>query len=308
MDKALSNQPEVAVVIPTLNEEEAVGKVIDGIMEAMKQHSYRIVIVDGYSADNTVKIAEGKGATVLYQRGEGYGDALQAGFKYVHENLKVPVTVMMDADGTYDPRDLPRLIQPVTEEKADVVNGNRFKDMEKDAMTITNRIGNKILSWVARRVLRIKVKDTQCGFRAFRTEMIRQLNLRATGMPFAVEMLAEATQAGAKIVEVPVSYRRRIGKTKLNPLRDGLMILGVILRLTRDYQPLLFFGGPGLIFILAGTLLGMRAVIEWLTTGVITHLASVMLSALLIMTGIQLVSLGLVADMIRKRRASSSLS
>jgi hypothetical protein len=95
-----------------------------------------------------------------------------------------------------------------------------------------------------------------------------------------------------------------MGKTKLNPWKDGLEILGIILRLLRDYKPLLFFGGPGLIMVSCGVLLGMRAIIEWLTLQVIEHLASVVLSALLTMSGIQLISLGLVADMVKdlKRR------
>jgi hypothetical protein len=114
------------------------------------------------------------------------------------------------------------------------------------------------------------------------------------------EMHAEAMQANEEIVEVPAPYRQRMEETNLNPLRDRLLITGVILRLMRNYEPPLFFGGPKLIFVLSGTLLGMRAVIDWLTSGVITHLASVTLSAVLMMTGAQLLSLGLVADMIKR--------
>lgn len=296
------HKPEVAVVIPTLNEEEAIGVVIDAIEEAMREYNYQIVVVDGNSTDRTVEIARLNGVPVLYQREVGYGDALRTGFEYACKELKAPITVMMDGDGTYDPKDIPRLVQPLIKTEADLVIGNRFKGMEKGAMSLTNRVGNRILSWMARKILGIKIHDTQCGLRAFRTEMIEGLDLRARGMPFAIEMLAEARQARAKISEVPVTYRRRIGETKLNPVRDGLRILSVILRLTRDHQPLLFFGGPGMIFVLAGTLLGMRAVIEWLTVKSITHLASVVLSALLIMTGIQLFSLGLIADMIKNNK------
>ncbi len=292
---------DIAIVIPTLNEEEAIGRVMDEIKEAMRQYKYQVIVVDGHSTDNTVKIAKERGAVVLYQVRKGYGDALQLGFKYAYRKLKTPITVMMDADGTYDPKDIPKLIKPIIEGKADLTIGNRFKNMEKGAMTLTNKVGNKILSWMARKILKISIKDTQSGFRAFRTSTLKLLNLKTKGMPFATEMLAEATQAAVRILEVPISYRRRIGKRKLNPLKDGLMILSVILRLARDYQPLIFFGGPGIVFILGGILIGINVVVEWLTTGVITRLASVVLSALLIMTGIQLVSLGLVADMIKRR-------
>jgi len=300
----------VVVVIPTLNEEKAIGEVIDGLKDSLRAYDYQVLVVDGHSKDRTVESASGRGATVIYQDNTGYGDALLTGFRHSKGRLSADAIAMLDGDGTYDPRDLPRILQPLLEGKADFVIGNRLERLEKGTMTFTNRVGNRLLSWVTSGILKIKAGDTQCGFRAFRSELVDAMDLKAGGMPFATEMLVEAKQAGAKIVEVPVVYHRRVGETKLHPLRDGLKIFGIFLRLTRDYEPLLFFGGFGLILLIAGILIGFEVVVEWLETGRITRLASVMLSALLVMSSIQLFSLGLVADMIKgvKRKLRSKPS
>jgi len=300
---------KVVVVIPTLNEEKAIGEVIDRVKDSLRAYECQVLVVDGHSTDRTVDLASAKGATVIYQESVGYGDALLCGFRYAKRRLSADAIAMLDGDGTYDPKDLPRILQPLLEGKADFVVGNRLDGLERGAMTFTNRVGNRLLSWVTSGILKIDVGDTQCGFRAFRSELVEAMDLKSGGMPFATEMLVEAKQAGAKIVEVPIVYHRRVGETKLHPLRDGLKIFGVFLRLTRDYEPLLFFGGFGLILFIGGLLFGLRVAVEWLTTGRITHLASVILSALLVMSSIQLFSLGLVADMIKgaKRKVRSEM-
>jgi len=300
----LYSKPRVAITIPTLNEEQGIGFVLDGIKKVMNQYDCSVLVVDGYSTDRTVKIAKEKGATVIYQGESGYGEALITGLVYADKEMKSDIIVMMDADGTYDPYDIPTLLSPILENRADMVVGDRFPGMEREAMTFTNRVGNKILSWFARRALRIKINDTQCGLRALPTTLANSLDLKASGMPFAVEMLAEAKQAGARILEVPVAYRPRIGETKLNSIKDGLRILGTILRLMRDYEPLLFFGVFGFFLILIGILVGTNVFLEWIFTGSVGHLASVSLSSMLIVGGIVVFAIGLLADMMKdiKRR------
>jgi dolichol-phosphate mannosyltransferase len=296
------SEGNIVVVIPTLYEEKGIGLVIDGINKAMHQYNPTVLVVDGYSKDKTVEIAKEKGASIIYQRADGYGDALMTGFEYANNHINADIIVMMDADGTYDPDDIPELLTPLLKNQADLVIGNRFRGMKRGAMTFTNRIGNRILSWIARRSLRIKVTDTQCGLRAFRANLIRNLHIKTEGMSFATEMLAEAKQAGARILEVPIAYHPRIGDAKLNPIKDGMRILGTILRLIRDYEPLLFFGGFGFILVSIGSLIGMSIVFEWIRTGSVTHLASVSLSSMLIVTGFFVFMIGLLADMIKDLR------
>jgi glycosyltransferase involved in cell wall biosynthesis len=228
---------KIAIVIPTLNEVKAVGKVLDGIKDVMGGYSYQMLVVDGRSVDGTEEVARRKGVSVIYQLGRGYGNALKTGFSYAKKQLKAKVIVMMDADLSYDSKDIPELVEPILGDEADLVIGNRFKGMHKGAMPFVNRVGNRFLSLMARIMLRLSVHDTQCGMRAFKSEVVDSGDMLTEGMPFAIEMLAEAKFAGARISEVPLSYRPRVGETKLNPISDGLRILGTILRLSRNIQP-----------------------------------------------------------------------
>ena len=231
------------------------GKVLKGVYDAMVGYEYRVLVVDAHSIDGTDKIAKDMGAEVIYQGGRGYGDALKTGFSYARKQLDASVIVMMDADLTYDPKHIPDLVAPILKNEADLVVGNRFAGMEKGSMSFVNRFGNKMLSLVAKLALGLGVYDTQSGMRAFKSDLLDYMNLVAVGMPLAMEMLAEALSAEARIREVPISYRPRVGETKLNPIKDGGRILGVTVRLMFDVRPLLFFGNIGTVLGVLGLLL-----------------------------------------------------
>jgi len=290
--EAKRSATKIVIVIPTLNECEAVGKMLDGVKDVMDGYEYRMLVVDGRSIDGTDEIARKKGAEVIYQRGRGYGDALKTGFFHARKRLDAGVIVMIDADLSYDPKDIPELVKPILKDEADLVVGNRFAGMQKGAMSLVNRVGNKLLSLIAKVTLRLNIYDTQSGIRAFRSELLNSMNLVTGGMPFAIEMLAEALAADARIHETPVSYRPRVGKTKLNPIKDGGRILGITLRLMFDTQPLLFFGG-------IGTVLGV--------VGLVLHaitLPTVVFPFLLMIGAIQFFTLGLVIGIIKRLRRS----
>jgi glycosyltransferase involved in cell wall biosynthesis len=253
--KTKASATRIVIVIPTLNECEAIGKVLSNITYVMDGYEYLVLVVDGHSVDGTDKIARSMGAKVIYQQGRGYGNALKTGFFHARQRFDADVIVMMDADYTYNPTDIPKLVTPILDNEADFVLGNRFAGMEHGAMTFVNRIGNNVLSLVAKLALGLNVYDTQSGMRAFRSTLLDQMNLVAVGMPFAMEMLAQAHSAEARIREVPVSYRPRVGRTKLNPIKDGGRILGITVRLMFDIRPLLFFGGIGSVLGAVGLLL-----------------------------------------------------
>ncbi len=318
----LKKPVKVAIIIPTLNEERGIREVLDEIHTALDGYKLRvsdsnntvivplkpgIVVVDGGSTDNTVRVVKNRGEMLLRQRGTGYGNALVNGFRYAIDAFDPDVLVMMDADGTYDAADIPRLLQPILADELDLVLGCRFDRMESGAMTFTNRIGNRIISWVAKRFLGVHVCDTQSGLRALTPDLVEIFNGHANGMSFATEMLVDAEQAGARIAELSIVYRPRIGKTKLDPLHDGPRIAGIILRLFRDYKPLLFFGGLGLISALAGLALGLNVILEWMSTGTVTRIPTAILTVLLLGAGVQLASLGLLADMIRGQKPQKRL-
>jgi len=214
---------KVSVVIPTLNEEKAIDKVLgefpdDGIDE--------VIVVDS-STDATPKIAESLGAKVVFESRKGYGRALQSGV----EKARGDVVVYMDGDFTYDPREVERLVDPILSGECDVVMGNRLgSKMHPGAMDLVNRVGNTFLSVIFSLVYFRSVNDTQCGLRAVRKRFLDDLSYKDYGMPYVTEQLIKLTKRGARIRNVPVTYRQRIGTTKLCAWTDGFKILKVILR------------------------------------------------------------------------------
>ena len=131
--------------------------------------------------------------------------------------------------------------------------------------------------------------------------------LTTEGMPLATEMISEAKFMGARISERPIKYKARVGETKLSPLKDGLRIFAIILKLMRDTRPLTFFGGLGAIWGALGVLLGLDVTLEWLKTGSVTRIPTTILSVLIIISAIQLITIGLVADMIKGVRKRLTL-
>jgi len=298
----LNKNYDLAIVIPTLNEEKGLESTINSINSSLDgKYSYIVVVVDGQSTDRTVEIAKSMGALVIKQRRIGYGDALQVGFHYVDTKLNSLITVMVDADGTYESKDIIKMAEIIRKGEADFVIGDRFANMDKNAMTTINKIGNKILSAIARNTLGTHVSDSQCGLRAFRSDLANIFYTTSMGMPFATEMLAVTSEYHIRIKEIPTSYHKRIGQTKLTPFQDGSRILGTIVRLLRDTRPLPFFGIIGLAIIAIGLVLGIEVILFYLETGTVIKIPTAILTTLLIIIGVQSISIGLISDMIKSR-------
>jgi len=270
-DRVRGNAPEVVVVIPTLNEEAGIGWVLDRVHETLGSlgKSYHIVVVDGGSTDRTVEIARSKGAEVIMQNGRGYGDAYIQGFNYAIRKYRPKVIVMLDADGTYDPAEMLKLIKPIEQGQADMVVGNRFTGLQPGSMTTLNKIGNKILSWLARLMIGVNVRDTQSGYRAMTRELLETIPLTQQGMPLATELIVKAYAYGYRIREEPITYKPRLGgQPKLNPLRDGYRILKTIIRFALTYNPTFFAFTLGALLLIPGLTLGAYVAYHYFFTGI----------------------------------------
>lgn len=292
---------KVSVIIPTMNE-PAVSKVVDDARQALRHFDTEIIVVDK-SVDDTPRKAKKAGAIVVTQKDIGYGNAYTVGFNTVAHDTDV--VIMMDGDNTYDAYEIPMLIDPIVNGRADVCLGNRFARMEQGAMNARNRFGNKMITSVINGLYRLKLKDSQTGFRALRKSALDALDLDEDGMPFASEMIIDARKKSMRIVEVPITYRQRIGEAKLKAYKDGSLIFSLIIRMVRDYNPFAIFLTIGSVLILGSLISGLIVVYEWISTGVITRLAMTMLSAMLFMGGIQVISFGLLADIILTALRSS---
>jgi glycosyltransferase involved in cell wall biosynthesis len=243
---------EVTLILPCLNEELAIGQCISDALAAFEKAGLNghVLVVDNGSADRSVDVARAAGAQVALQAEPGYGAALRSGIAESRSNY----VVMADADGTYEMEAIPRLLKPVMDGTADLVLGSRLNHATNETMPWLHRyVGTPLITLLLNRATgnRMKVKDSQSGFRAFRRDQILQLGLAATGMEFASEMLIRSARAKLRIVEIPTTYSARIGDSKLNTFSDGLRHLRQILLLS----PEIFAIDPGMIATLSALLL-----------------------------------------------------
>lgn len=277
----------VSILIPTLNEETAISKII---REFKHEGFTNILVMDGNSTDNTRDIAEREGAKVVIQRGKGKGSAIKQAF----EILESDIVVIIDGDGTYSPTEARRLIEPIINNEADHVIGNRFayNGVFKKFNKIGNTLLNKIFSWG----YSIKLNDILSGYRALTKEVAKEMKLGKTGFEIEAEMVIESVKRDFRIKEVPISYAKRKGEAKLNPIKDGSKIAYTIYILARTYNPVFYFGIIGVILIAAGLLTGVYVVIEWFYGG-ISHDLLTVFTALLIISGVQFLIFGLLGNL-----------
>jgi len=284
---------KISVVIPTMNE-PAIEAVVKDVFSVLRGYEVEVLVVDN-STDDTSERAAKSGAKIIHQHGKGYGNAYITGFKKVERNSDV--IVMLDGDYSYDPHDIPKLLEPI-KEGADFVIGNRFAAIEQGAMSKRNVFGNMVLTSLIRFLYHTPISDSQSGMRAITRVALENLKMKSQKMPFATEMIIEARKEGLEIIEVPIKYRVRVGAAKLNPYRDAINIVYTMIRLVRDYNPIVIFLPIGLILLLIGFGFGIDILIEWIKTGVVTRFAGAILSVLLIVVGLQIMLFGLLADII----------
>ncbi len=220
-DIEASNIKKITVVIPALNEEQAIGSVIKEIpTNELKKMGYRvgIMVIDNGSKDKTRYIANNHGAKVIIQPIKGYGNAYKAGFANATGNI----IVTGDADLTYPFSDLPKIIKKMEDEDLDFITTDRLTNIEPGVMSSTHYFGNFVLNLTTKILFGLPFKDSQSGMWILKKSIWPKLNVKSSGMPFSQELKVEAYKKGFKCAEVPIIYRARIGEVKLSTLKDGI--------------------------------------------------------------------------------------
>jgi glycosyltransferase involved in cell wall biosynthesis len=245
--------PQISVVIPCLNEEEAVGRVVDQALEGIRRsgRTGEVVVVDNASTDGSAEVAAAHGARVIGEQRRGYGSAYLAGLA----EARGEYIVMGDADETYPLQELGPFVDKL-EAGDDLVIGSRFEGtIHGDAMPFLNRfVGNPILTGMLNLFFGVKVSDAHCGMRAIRRDALPKLELHSTGMEFASEMVFKAYRRGLIVSEIPIDYYPRVGESKLNRFGDAWRHVRFMLL----YSPSWLYLYPGAALLLLG-LVGMLA-------------------------------------------------
>ena len=278
----------VSVLIPCLDEAETIVECVTSAREVLDENGLEgeVIVVDNGSTDGSGELARAAGATVVEERRRGYGSAYLAGLAAARGDY----IVMVDADLTYDFREIPRFVDEL-DCGAQMVVGNRLGGVQPGAMSWLSRVGNPLLSGFLNVLHRTNVRDAHCGMRALRRDVLPILNLRTVGMEFASEMVIRATREDLDVREIPIELHPRVGDSKLSPFRDGWRHLRLIL----VYNPNFLFLLPGAVMLAAGSLVTLLVFLEVPIFGRELYTHSLIIGCLLILLGVQAIGFGLCA-------------
>jgi glycosyltransferase involved in cell wall biosynthesis len=282
----------IVAVIPAFNEEVAIGSVV----LLTGEHVDEVIVVDDGSADRTAHVAEMAGARVIrHHRNLGKGAALKTGF----EAADADVIVTLDADAQHNPAEIPKLVEPILRGEADVVNGSRYLHGRDENTPRYRRVGQKILDRATNISTGLEITDTQSGFRAFSSASIPHFRFRDPGFVVESEMLADAAEAGLRIVEVEVGVRYDVDGSTRNPISHGVSVL---LRIIGDLElkrPLYYFTLPGLIIGITGAILSLMFIRDYIT-GLSVNMGPTIVAVMLTLFGTFFIFTGIILDSMRR--------
>jgi len=270
----------ITVVLPTYNEEVSIGSIV----LLTRFYADNVIVVDDGSVDRTAEVARKAGAEVIvHEANTGKGGALKTGFAAAVD-LGADIIVTMDSDGQHNPADIPKLVAPIIEGNADIVNGSRYLNGLGKNTPVYRRIGQTILDRFTNINSGIKITDSQSGFRAFEASTVDIFRFNAQGMAIESEMLADAGKAGIRITEVEIGVRYDVDGSTKNPIQHGLEVFVMVLKDIEFNKPLYYFTVPGMSLGIGGLYMGAHF-LQIFATGGGLQFGPTMLMVLLIVIG-----------------------
>ena len=283
--------------IPLYNSEETIASII----LSCKKYSDEVVCIDDCSTDNSAEIVKKTSATLIsHTENRGVGGVAKTFFKYA-KTKNASIVVLIDSDGQHNPEDLPKIIKPLLDNKADLVIGSRFvRGGGSKDMPTYRKIGLKMINVVSKLHSKQHVRDTQSGYRAFNRKAIDSVRFENEGMKSSLEILESISDKGLRIMEVPTTIRYDLKHTSiLHPIPHGISVFSYALTTLSQKRPFLVFGLPGLIMVTIGALFGLRTinrVSEWTGVTVGPGVTFVWIGAL----GIPLLVSGIVLQYVKR--------
>ncbi len=278
---------QVSIIIPAFNEEEGIEKVLDQLKSLNLGKKSEIIVVDDGSTDQTFKIASAKGTKVIrHEQNMGYGAALKTGIRHA----KNEIIVITDADGSYPINNIPTLLENM--ENADMVVGARIG--KKVHIPIFRKPAKWFITKLANRLSGIKIPDLNSGLRAMRKDRVeRFFSILPDSFSFTSTITLAFLTNRYSVKYIPIEYYKRKGKSKIHPIKDTLNFIQLVIRTIMYFDPLKIFLPLSFIFFVAS---GVVLIVSWIS-GRFMDVTTV----ILFVTGIQLLAIGMIADLIDKR-------
>ena len=291
-----NNDTSIAVLLPCYNEEATIGKVVRDFKAALPDAA--IYVYDNNSTDRTAEIAAAEGAIVRKEPRQGKGNVVRAMF----EDIDADVYVMADGDDTYPADAAPAMVEKVLE-GYDMVIGDRLSStyFQENKRPFHN-FGNRLVRGSINGLFGAHVTDIMTGYRAFNFTFVKTYPVLSRGFEVETEMTIHSLNNNLRLFEMPIQYRDRPegSVSKLDTVGDDIKVMSTIFRMIREYKPLPFFGGLGLIIGIVGIVLCGTVTFEFAKTGVVTHFPTLIGAVMLVITGLLLIIAGIILDVMAK--------
>ncbi len=286
----------IAVLLPCYNEEVTIGKVVRDFKAALPDAT--VYVYDNNSTDRTAEIAAAEGAIVRREPRQGKGNVIRAMF----EDIDADVYVMADGDDTYPADAAPAMVAKVLD-GYDMVIGDRLSStyFQENKRPFHN-FGNRLVRGSINGLFGAHVTDIMTGYRAFSFTFVKTYPVLSRGFEVETEMTIHSLNNNLRLYEMPIQYRDRPegSVSKLDTVGDGIRVMSTIFRMIREYKPLPFFGGLGLIIGIVGIVLCGTVTFEFAKTGVVTHFPTLIGAVMLVITGLLLIIAGIILDVMAK--------
>ena len=283
----------IAVIVPCLNEEKAIGKVVSDFRAALPTAT--VYVYDNNSTDKTIEVATAAGAVVRRERRPGKGMVVRRMFG----DIDADIYVMVDGDDTYDASLAPKLVEHLLTERLDMVVGKRI-ETHTASYRPGHRLGNKVLTGLVRYLFRSKLEDMLSGYRVFSRRFVKSFPSSSREFEIETELNVHAMQMKMATAEIDTPYKERpVGSfSKLRTFRDGWRILVTILNLLRNERPLMFFSWIALLFWLLSAVLAIPLISEYASTHTVPRFPTAILCSGIFLIGVIALATGLILDLV----------
>ena len=287
----------IAVLIPCLNEEVTISKVVQDFRKELPGAT--IYVFDNNSTDRTAELAEAEGAVVIPERKRGKGYVIASMFRKVEADYYV----MVDGDDTYSALHVQALLQPLLDGEADMTVATRLNEYEEESFRPLHVFGNNLVRSLVNWIFNSNLEDIMSGYRGFSRELVQNLPVLASGFEVETEMTIRVLDYGYTIQEVTVPYRERPegSFSKLNTFRDGFRVLYQIASIARSYKPILFFGVLALFFGLIGLIAGGEVIVDYAVDGYVNKVPTAILAVGCMLLCFGSIGIGAILDTLNAR-------